>query len=185
MRKPWTCSSLLFALALAFLSATPASALPDAQLLRISARGADFRGGARVRLELEIRPSGDAPLPSVPVTLTIDDEPYAEWKTPAGLPPQQTATWSLVWHARRGSFLFVAFVDPLNEVTEPDEVNNSVFINIGAGAAPEPSPWAAILAGLCAFVFAVVASFLFKRHLLRRGQRRKPSRPTRRPASHR
>jgi len=176
------------ALALSLPAWASAPALPDAQLLRISAEGGDFRQGDRVPLRIEVRSAGKAPLPPIPVTLTVDYEPYAEWKTPADLPPGQTTTWSLTWNATRGSFPFVATVDPLNEVLESDETNNTTFINIGAAGPPEPSPLPAILAGLVSFALAVALGFLFSglvlpRILAHRQARRKPSRFARRPPS--
>ncbi|MCJ7821991.1 MAG: hypothetical protein MUQ26_02735 [Armatimonadetes bacterium] len=137
---------------------------------------------------MEVRNTGGTPLPAIPVTLTVDYQPYAEWKTPPDLPPGQTAAWSLTWNATRGSFPFVATVDPLNELLESDETNNTTFINIGADAPPEPSPLPAIAAGIVSFALAVALGFLFSsrvlpRILARRQARQKPSRFARRPPS--
>jgi len=173
---------VLAALSLTLLSRVPALALPDAQLLRISAEGADFRQGDRVPLRIEVRNTGDTPLPPLPVTLTVDYEPYAEWKTPPDLPPGHTATWSLTWYATRGSFILQASVDPLNELRESDETNNTTFINIGAAEAPEPSPWPAIIAGLLSFAAAVAFAFLLSSFVTARLRiRKKPSRFARGP----
>ena len=150
---------------------TSALALPDAHLLRMTAKGSDFRGGDRVPMTVEVRSAGDVPLPPVPVTLTVDDRPYAEWKLPSDLAPNQTASWTLTWTATRGSHLIVATVDPLNDVSESDETNNSTFINLGAGEAPEPFPWPPVIAGLLSFLVSAGAAVLLRRLL--------PSRPTR------
>jgi len=176
--------SLVCALIVCLVSSIPAFALPDARLLRIAAEGDDFREGDRVPLHIEVLNAGDAPLPSLPVVLAVDYETYAEWKTPADLAPGDTATWTLTWHATRGIFPFHAVVDPLNELVESDESNNTTFITIGAEQAPEPSPWVAVLAGILSFALAVGAAFLFTRAILiaRRGAKR-PSRFAPRPPS--
>lgn len=175
---------LLAALALSPFTSAPTYALPDAQLLRILAEGGDFREGDRVPLQVEVRNAGDTPLPPLPVTLTVDFQPYTEWQTPPDLPPAQTATWSTTWYATRGSFPFHATVDPFNELRESDETNNTTFINIGAGAAPEPSPWPAITAGLLSFAAAAGLGFLISTFLRPRRQAKTPSRPAPGPRSH-
>ena len=48
-------SLVALALALALPAWPSAPALPDAQLLRISAKGGDFRQGDRVPLRIEVR----------------------------------------------------------------------------------------------------------------------------------
>ena len=175
-------------LALALPAWASAPALPDAQLLRISAEGGDFRQGDSVPLRIEIQNAGKVPLPPVPVTLTVDYEPYAEWQTPADLPPGPPAPWSLTWNAPRGSFPFVATVDPLNEVLESDETNNTTFINIGAAGPPHPSPQPAKPPGLHSIALSgavgvQVYRLVLPRILARRQARRRPSRFARRPPS--
>jgi hypothetical protein len=147
------------------LASVPALAIPDAQMLSMKAQGSDFRGGDRVPIEIRIRSSADVPLPSLPVTLTIDDDPYAEWKTPHDLPRDQIATWSLTWTATRGSHLFVASVDPLNDLLEADEANNSTFINIGVAEPPEPFPWPPTIAGLASFAVGAALALIIRRVL--------------------
>ncbi len=99
-------------------------------------------------------------------------QPYAEWKLPAELQPEETAAWSLVWHATRGAHLLTATIDPLNEVVESSEANNSAFINLGVAEARDPFPWGAIAAGLGAF-FAGAAAAVFLRRLLPSGALRR------------
>lgn len=160
--------------ALTAIGASVSHALPDAAVLGIEVEGSDFRGGDRVPMEVQLVNRGDAVLPPVPVALTVNDEPYAEWKLPAPLEPNETATWSLHWAAVRGSHLIVATVDPLNDVREANEGNNSAFINVGAGKEPEPSPFPVILVGLTAFAAGAAAAGLFQR-MRRRGAAKKES----------
>ena len=153
-------------------ASVPALALPDAQMLPMKAEGSDFRSGDRVPIEIRIRSGAEAPLPALPVPLTIDDDPYAEWKTPPDLPGDQIATWSLIWTATRGSHLFVATVDPLNDLVEAGEANNSTFINIGAAESPEVFPWPPTIAGLASFAVGAALAFVLRRVL-----RARPPRP--------
>jgi len=154
---------LLALLALASLGQTRVLALPDAQVPGIAVKGGDFSAGDRVPLTIEIRNAGDAPLPPIPVTLTVDDEPYAEWKLPAQLRPGQTVSWSLTWSASRGSHLLVAVADPLNDVPESDERNNFAFVNLGAAQREQAFPWSAVVVGAVSFLIAAVAAFLLRR----------------------
>jgi hypothetical protein len=120
------------------------------------------------------------------VVLSIDDEPYAEWKPSASVAPNTSTVWSLTWTAPRGSHLVVAVADPLNDVTESDEANNSAFVNVGVEDAAEPSPWPVALAGLAALLVGFGAALVVnrlrpppksgERYAIRR-QRRGPSPP--------
>jgi subtilase family serine protease len=154
---------LLALLIVSPLGQTRALALPDAQALRIAVKGGSFYAGDRVPLTIEIRNVGDAALAPIPVTLTVDDEPYAEWKLPADLAPGQTVSWSLTWNATRGSHLLVAAADPLNDIIEADEANNFAFVNIGAGQREQAFPWSAVALGTASFLIAALAAFLVRR----------------------
>ena len=156
---------LLAVLILLHAAAWCAFAYPDAQLLRITAEGNELHDGDRVPMRIEIRNLGNDALPPSPVTLTIDDGPYAEWKLPDPLPPNNTAVWPLTWTATRGSHLIVATVDPLNDILESNEANNSAFINLGVAEAQRPFPWPAFAAGLVSFLVAAGAAFLLRRIL--------------------
>jgi hypothetical protein len=138
-------------------------ALPDAKLLGINVEGSDFHAGDLVLLTIRVRNTGDAPLPSAPVTLSIGGDAYAEWKLPSKLAPGETATWPVRWAAVRGSHLVKATVDPLNDVIETDEMNNAAFVNIGVAEAPDPFPWPPIIAGVCAFSVGAACAVLLRR----------------------
>jgi len=172
---PKSAAILLALFAAAIFISVPALALPDAQILPIKAEGSDFRGGDRVPIEIRVRGGGGESLPSLPVSLTVDDEPYAEWKTPADLPRDEIATFSVTWTATRGSHLFVATVDPLNDLTEADETNNSTFINIGAAEPSEPFPWPPAVVGVISFIIGIALALLFRRLLRARPPRRRPA----------
>lgn len=171
MQRAWT----IAAVGLAMLTAadTAAWSLPDAAIARITLAGEDLRDGDRVPVSVELANRGDSPLPSAPVVLTIDHEPYAEWRPPAQLSPGNTAVWSLVWTAARGSHLVVAAADPLNDVVESDEGNNSMFINVGVAEAREPSAWPALLVGGAGLLFGFAAAALLRK--------RRPASPPPRP----
>jgi hypothetical protein len=143
--------------------ASPAVALPDAAVARIAVGGTDLRDGDRVPVEVELANRGDRPLPPVPVVLNIDDEPYAGWKPSAPIAPGKSAIWSLLWSATRGSHLVVAVADPLNDVAESDETNNSAFVNVGVGDAREPSPWPVAIAGIAALLVGFGAAMMANR----------------------
>ncbi len=138
-------------------------ALPDAAIARIAAAGSDIREGDQVPITIEVVNRGDAPLPPTPVVLSLNDKHYAEWKTPSTLAPRATVTWSLSWSAVRGSVVMLATVDPLNDVIESDESNNSSFISLGVGEVRPPSPWPPALAGLGTFTLGVVIALTFQR----------------------
>jgi len=106
----------------------------------------------------------------VPVALTIDDKPFAEWKLPGFLPSNKIAVWSLTWTAARGSHLIIATVDPLNEILESKEANNSAFINLGVAERENVFPWSALAVGLVFFVIAAAAAFFLRRLLLSRAR---------------
>ena len=147
------------ALFIALTSHAPAFALPDAAVTGIDLEGWDFRGGDRLHMTVRVSNQGSSPLPPVPVVLAIDDEHQAEWKTPSALAPGAGAEWDLTWRAVRGSHIVLATVDPLNDVAESNEGNNSGFISLGVGEEREPSPRPAALAGLASFLLAAIAAF--------------------------
>ena len=151
------------ALFIALISHAPAFALPDAAVTGIDLEGRDFRGGDVLHMTVRVSNQGSSPLPPVPVVLAVDDEHHAEWKTPSSLAPGAGAEWELTWTAARGSHVVVATVDPLNDVVESNEANNSGFISLGVAEEPEPSPWPAALAGLAAFLLAAIAAFAVQR----------------------
>jgi hypothetical protein len=72
----------------------------------------------------------------------------------------------------------LATVDPFNDVVESNEANNSGFISLGVGGAPEPSPWPVALAGLGAFILGGAAAFGFQH----RRRALSPARYARKPA---
>ncbi len=90
--------------------------------------------------------------------------------------------WSVQWLAVRGSHVMLATVDPLNDVAELNEGNNSAFISLGVGEEPEPSPWPAALVGLAAFLLGGGATFLVQR-LRPRARSRRAGPPVRRSGS--
>ena len=141
----------------------PVMALPDAAIARIAIEGADLSDGDRVPIAVELANRGDSPVSPAPVVLSIDDEPYAEWKPPAQIPPGESAVWSLVWIATRGSHLVVAVADPLDDVSESDERNNSAFVNVGVEEAGEPSPWPVVLVGGAGLLVGLGAAALVRR----------------------
>ncbi len=138
-------------------------ALPDAAIVRIAATGSDLHEGDQVPISIEVANRGDAPLPPTSVVLSLNDKQYAAWKTPEILSPHATATWSLTWSAVRGSVVMLATIDPLNDVIESDESNNSNFISLGVGEVRPPSPWPPALAGLGAFLLGVIIALAFQR----------------------
>jgi hypothetical protein len=189
----------IFVVGLAAFAAgqVPAMGLPDAAIARIAIEGANLRDGDRVPITVELANRGDSSLDSAPVVLSIDDEPYAEWKPPAQIPPGKSAVWSLVWIAARGSHLVVAAADPLDDVGESDETNNSGFVNVGVEEARAPSPWPVVLVGGAGLLVGLGAAALVRRlrtsarpasgaagrdgarYARRRGQRRTPPPGTR------
>ncbi len=148
--------------------AVGALALPDAQLVGIGAEGSNLCAGDGVPLTVEIRNAGDEPLPPVPVTVSVNNKPYAEWKLPNAVAPGEAVVWPLTWRAAAGSHLIVATVDPLNEVVEPDEGNNSGFINLGVAEAGTAFPWVALAVGIASFVIAGGGAFVLRRVLASR-----------------
>ncbi len=155
--------TLVLALAAVALARGSAAALPDAAIARIAVKGADLHDGDRVPIEVELVNRGDSALPAVPVVVGVDDKPYGEWAPAAPLAPGKSAVWSFTWVAPRGSHLIVATADPLNDVAESDETNNSAFINVGVDTAREPSPWPAAAAGIGAFVVGFCAAAIARR----------------------
>jgi len=149
-------------------SASGAVALPDAQVVRVGAEGSNLCAGDRVPLSIEIRNVGDEPLPPVPVTVTVNDKRYAEWRLPEALRPQEAATWSLAWRAAAGSHLVVATVDPLNEVVEANEGNNSGFVNLGAAEPGTVFPRLAFTVGVVSFLIAAGGGVVLRRMLASR-----------------
>ena len=139
-----------------------ALALPDARIVRVGAEGSNLCAGDRVPLTVEIRNAGDEPLPPVPVTLNVNDKPYAEWKLPNAVGPNKAVVWSLIWRAAAGSHLVVATVDPLNEVVESNEANNSGFINLGVTEPGTVFPWSAFVYGVASFLIAAGTAFVLR-----------------------
>jgi hypothetical protein len=181
----------IFVVGLAAFAAgqVPAMGLPDAAIARIAIEGANLRDGDRVPITVELANRGDSSLDPAPVVLSIDDEPCAEWKPPAQIPPGKSAVWSLVWVAARGSHLVVAVADPLDDVGESDETNNSGFVNVGVEEARAPSPWPVVLVGGTGLLVGLGAAALVRRlrppspggarYARRPGQRRTPPPGTR------
>jgi hypothetical protein len=170
--------ALLIAFAALAALGRSAAALPDAVIAGIDITARDIRAGDSVPVAVRVVNRGDTALPPVPVSLSIDDEPYAQWRLPAPLAPGASATWQLTWTAARGSPVIVATADPFNDVVESNEANNSGFLSLGVAGEPEPSPWPVALAGLGAFIFGSAIAFGFQRW--RRALR--PTRYARRPA---
>jgi subtilase family serine protease len=161
MLKP--CTILAVGLAAFAAAHAPALALPDAAIARIGIPAESLRDGDQVPISVELANRGDSPLPPAPVVLTIDGEPYAEWKPPAQLPPGDSAVWSSVWIARRGSHLIAATADPLADVAEADETNNSGSVTVAVESAPLPSPWPAVFAGGAGLLVGLAAAALARR----------------------
>jgi subtilase family serine protease len=158
--------SFLAAALLALLSptfATAAEALPDAQVVRISLRGGDIRVGDRVGLTVEVKNAGNAPLPRVPVVLTVDGAAYSEWMLPRELAPGEQTTWKTVFSGDRGMHLVAATVDPLDQIREGDKTNNAAFINVGVGDRRPPFPWAGLVFGVLFFILGIGAGGLLRR----------------------
>jgi len=147
------------------LSAPSAIASPDAVLDRIVAEGSDLREGDSLHLSVYVSNRGKETLPPVPVSLMVDDDTFADIRLDKALSPGETTSWSLSWTATRGSHVIAARVDPLNDIPESNERNNTGYISLGVGAAREPSPWPPILAGLAAFGIGAIAAFLAKRSI--------------------
>jgi hypothetical protein len=174
--------TLLAAAALSVVLPFRASALPDAQLARISVEGRNFHDGDSVPLTVEIRNGGDEPLPTASVILTLDEKRYAEWQPPDTLAPDQSVAWQLTWTAERGGHVFVATVDPLNDVIESDESNNSAFISVGAGGKRRIIPLSVTLVATLAFIVGAIAGFYFRGDRgprARRSEGREPQSPDR------
>lgn len=155
---------------LLLLSVTPAAevmAAPDAVVAQIAAEATDIEAGQLVPVQVTLANSGSSSLPPVLVVLLIDDQPHAEWKLPAALGPGERVEWPLTWKAERGSHILMAQVDPLNDVAEADERNNSAFLSLGVADQPEPSPWPALLIGLVSLLLGILLGFLVGRRWLR------------------
>ena len=166
------------ALFIGLTSYAPVFALPDAAVTGIDLEGQDFRNGDLLHMAVRVSNQGSSPLPPVLVVLAIDDEHHAEWRTPSALAPGAGAEWELTWTAVRGSHIVVATVDPLNDVVESNEANNSGFISLGVAEEREPSPWPAALAGLAAFLLGAMAAFAVQRfRAAARRSRYAPRRP--------
>ncbi len=158
-----TAPALIAATLLMALAAAPSLALPDAELARISVHGSSFDDGDLVPIEIEVRSVGADVLPPVPVVLLVNERTYAEWRLPRALAPGESALWDLTWPAVRGGHVLTAVVDPLNDVYESNELNNSAFINLGVGDRPPPFPWGALLAGALGLIGGVVLGLLLRR----------------------
>lgn len=166
------------ALLLTLVWHSPGLALPDAVVIGIDAAGQDFREGDVLKMTVRVKNQGSSPLAPVPVAAAIGDEHRAEWVTPGTLDPGAVVEWEFAWTSVRGSYVVVAAVDPLNDVAESDEANNSGFISLGVAEKPDPSPWPAALAGLGSFLAAAAAGIAIQRYRLARRRRRYvPRRP--------
>jgi subtilase family serine protease len=150
-------------LVLCVMPAVEAVALPDAVVVRIAAEATDIEAGQHVPIEVTLANQGTAVLPPVLVVLLIDDRPHAEWKLAEALSPGERAERTLTWTAERGSHIILAQVDPLNDVREADERNNSAFLSLGVAEEPEPSPWPALLVGLASLLLGVLLGLLVRR----------------------
>lgn len=137
--------------------------LPDAHVGQIVVEGRGFAAGDDVPLEVEIRNQGQAPLPRTLVNLTADGAPYAEWTTPRELAPGESVTWKATYRGGRGMHLLVVTADPLNDIVESDQSNNSVFVNLGLEERGLQVTSASILAGLAAFLIGLAGGMWLRR----------------------
>lgn len=158
---------LALLLLVAMTPAAKVAAAPDAVVARIAAEAADIEAGQNVPIQVTLANSGNSSLPPVLVVFLIDDQPHAEWQLPASLGPGESAEWPLTWKAQRGPHILMAQVDPLNDVPEADERNNSAFLSLGVADPPEPSPWPALLIGLMSLLLGILLGFLVRRRRLR------------------
>jgi len=166
---------LLAALAGVALLPADVAAQPDAEVGGISVRGGGFHAGDRVPLTIEIRNTGNAPLPAVPVALMVDHRHYADWNTSRELGPGRSATWRLTYVGGRGMHLLVATVDPFDDAPDANRANNSAFVNLGLGEERPPFAWMTLLLGLVFFAAGAVAGVLLRRPERRRSRRRPAS----------
>lgn len=132
------CSLLLLA------AARPhAAALPDATVLGLLSEDTNVRPGAEVSLAVQVGNAGTEALASVPVTLSVDGVPRAEWHSPPELQAGETASWKVAWTAASGEHVVTATIDPLNDVREPDETNNAASLRLVV-VPPVTFPWATL-----------------------------------------
>jgi len=136
--------SVIFCSLLLLAAARPhAAARPDATVLGLSSEDTNLRPGAEVSLAVQVGNAGTEALASVPVTLSVDGVPRAEWHSPPELQAGETATWKVAWTAASGEHVVTATIDPLNDVREPDETNNAGSLTLVV-APPASFPWAAL-----------------------------------------
>jgi len=172
--------SALIALLLLVLVTTAAesAALPDAVVSRIAAEAVDIQAGQDVTIEVTVANQGSSSLPPVLVVWLVDDQPLSEWKLPAALGPGEQVEWTHIWKAERGSHILLAQVDPLNDVAEADERNNSAFLSLGVADQPETSPWPALLVGFVSLLLGVLLGFFLRRRRVRPLSTARFERPT-------
>ncbi|MBN1458596.1 MAG: hypothetical protein JXA57_03610 [Armatimonadetes bacterium] len=161
-------SAVLVLLVLLFVIPTAeCAASPDAVVAQIATEATDIEAGQEVSIRVTLANQGSSSLPPVLVVLLIDDEPHADWKPPATLDPGERVEWPFTWKAERGAHILMAQVDPLNDVVEADERNNSAFLSLGVADEPEPSPWPALIVGLMSLLLGVLLGFFIRRRRLR------------------
>jgi hypothetical protein len=164
------CCSLL----LLIVARHHAAALPDATVLGILAEEADVRAGAAVPLAVQVSNAGTEALTSVPVALSVDGVPRAEWRSPSQLRAGETATWKVTWTAVAGEHVLAATIDPLNDVRELDETNNAALLTLVA-VQPANVPWTALGVGAIGLALGFGVGSLLRRAQARR---RGPSQPS-------
>lgn len=174
---------LLIVAAAALPARTPAAAgqreLADAELVHISLHGKNLHAGQRVKVSIDVRNAGTAPLPPVPVVLTAGGRPYAEWRLPRELAPGEQVTWGTTFAGARGMHLLVATVDPLDDALEANKGNNSAFINVGVGERKPPFPWVGVAFGALFFLIGLGAGGLLRLSPKARPRRPRARRPVR------
>ena len=151
-----------------------AAALPDATILGILAEATSICEGVEVPLSVQVSNAGTEALASVPVTLSVDGVPRAEWSSPAELQAGETASWKVVWVASAGEHVVAATIDPLNDVRELDETNNAAFLRLVA-VRPMSFPWATLGLGAIGLALGFWVGVLLRRAQARRRALSQPS----------
>ena len=151
-----------------------AAALPDAAVLGIGAEDTNVLAGVELALAVQVTNAGTEALASVPVTLSVDGVPRAEWSSPAELQAGETASWKVTWVASSGEHVVAAAIDPLNDVRELDETNNAAVLTLVA-VQPTKFPWTAMGLGAIGLALGFGVGALLRRAQARR---RGPSQPS-------